>query len=346
MAKKDSNQHITLLQDIRKKIFKPVYLLMGEESYYIDMICDAIVENALREEERDFNQTILYGADIDDFAVVVNAAKRFPMMADHQLIVVKEAQNIKGIDNLSYYLQKPQMRTILVICHKNGILKNKKIVSGIEKIGVVYESKKLYDNQLPAFINTYVTARKLSIDPKAVSMMADFVGNDLSRLSGELDKLTLSLPEGSMRITPELVERNVGISKDYNNYELLNAVITRNVSKAARIVQHFEQNPKNNPLVVTISVLFNFFANLMLCYFAADKSEDGIIRELNLRSSYQSRDYLTAMRSYNAFKCIDIIALIRQYDARSKGIGSGASSNDGDLLRELVLKIMYTPYQK
>lgn len=346
MAKKDSNQHIALLQDIRKKIFKPVYLLMGEESYYIDMICDAIVENALREEERDFNQTILYGADIDDFAVVVNAAKRFPMMADHQLIVVKEAQNIKGIDNLSYYLQKPQMRTILVICHKNGILKNKKIVSGIEKIGVVYESKKLYDNQLPAFINTYVTARKLSIDPKAVSMMADFVGNDLSRLSGELDKLTLSLPEGSMRITPELVERNVGISKDYNNYELLNAVITRNVSKAARIVQHFEQNPKNNPLVVTISVLFNFFANLMLCYFAADKSEDGIIRELNLRSSYQSRDYLTAMRSYNAFKCIDIIALIRQYDARSKGIGSGASSNDGDLLRELVLKIMYTPYQK
>lgn len=310
------------------------------------MICDAIIENALKEEERDFNQTILYGADIDDFAVVVNAAKRFPMMADHQLIVVKEAQNIRGIDNLSYYLQKPQMRTILVICYKNGSLKNKKIVAGIEKIGVVYESKKLYDSQLPAFINTYVVAKKLSIDPKAVSMMADFVGNDLSRLSGELDKLTLSLPEGSMRITPELVERNVGISKDYNNYELLNAIVTRNVSKAARIVQYFEQNPKNNPLVVTIGVLFNFFANLMICYFAADRSEGGIAKELNLRSVYQSRDYLTAMRNYNAFKCIDIIALIRQYDARSKGIGSGASSNDGDLLKELVFKIIYTPYQK
>ena len=250
------------------------------------------------------------------------------MMAERQLIVVKEAQNIKGVDNLLYYLQKPLMSTILVICHKNGSLKNKKVVAGIEKIGVVYESKKLYDNQLPAFINNYVVAKKLSIDPKAASMMADFVGNDLS-------------PEGSLRITPEIVERNVGISKDFNNYELLNAIITRNILKATQIIQYFEQNPKNNPLVVTISVLFNFFSNLMLCYFSTDKSENGIMNELNLRSSFQSRDYLTAMRAYNAFKCIDIIALIRQYDARSKGIGSGASSNDGDLLKELVFKIMH-----
>lgn len=177
-------------------------------------------------------------------------------------------------------------------------------------------------------------------------MLADFVGNDLSRLSGELDKLAISLPEGSMRITPEAVEQNVGISKDYNNYELLNAIVTHNVPKAARIVNHFEQNPKNNPLVVTISVLFNFFANLLLCFFSADRSDNGIAKELNLRFPSQARDYLTAMRVYNAFKCIDIIALIRQYDARSKGIGSGASSNDGDLLRELVFKILYSPYQK
>ena len=327
MAKKDTNQHLAILQDIRNKVFKPVYLLMGEESYYIDLICETIIENALKDSERDFNQTILYGADIDDFAIVVNAAKRFPM--------------IKGVDNLLYYLQKPLMSTILVICHKNGSLKNKKVVAGIEKIGVVYESKKLYDNQLPAFINNYVVAKKLSIDPKAASMMADFVGNDLSRLSNELDKLSISLPEGSLRITPEIVERNVGISKDFNNYELLNAIITRNILKATQIIQYFEQNPKNNPLVVTISVLFNFFSNLMLCYFSTDKSENGIMNELNLRSSFQSRDYLTAMRAYNAYKCIDIIALIRQYDARSKGIGSGASSNDGDLLKELVFKIMH-----
>lgn len=341
MAKKDNNQHVAILQDIRERRFKPVYLLMGDESYYIDLICDAIIANALNETERDFNQTILYGADVDDFALVVNAAKRFPMMAERQLIVVKEAQNIKGIDNLSYYLQKPLMSTILVICYKNGTLRNKKIIAGIESIGVVYESKKLYDNQLPAFINNYVAAKSLSIEPKAVSMLADFVGNDLSRLSGELDKLAISLPEGSMRITPETVERNVGISKDFNNYELLNAIISRNASKVAQIVQYFEHNPKNNPLVVTISVLFNFFSNLMLCYYSPDKSENGIMKELNLRSSFQARDYLAAMRSYNAFKCIDIIALLRQYDARSKGIGSGASSNDGDLLKELVFKILY-----
>ncbi len=346
MSKKETNQHIAILQDIRNRIFKPVYLLMGDESYYIDLICDAIIENALNENERDFNQTILYGADVDDFAIVVNAAKRFPMMAEHQLIVVKEAQNIRGIDNLSYYLQKPLMSTILVICYKNGTLKNKKILAGIEKIGLVYESKKLYESQLPAFINTYVAAKKLAIDPKAVSMLADFVGNDLSRLSGELDKLAISLPEGSMRITPESVEHNVGISKDFNNYELLNAIVTRNVSKAAQIVQYFEQNPKNNPLVVTISVLFNFFSNLLLCFFATDRSENGLAKELNLRSAYQARDYTTAMRNYNAFKCIDIIDLIRRYDARSKGIGSGASSNDGDLLKELVFKILYSPYQK
>ena len=346
MAKKETNQHIAILQDIRNRIFKPVYLLMGDESYYIDLICDAIIENALNENERDFNQTILYGADVDDFAIVVNAAKRFPMMAEHQLIVVKEAQNIRGIENLSYYLQKPLMSTILVICYKNGTLKNKKILAGIEKIGLVYESKKLYESQLPAFINTYVAAKKLAIDPKAVSMLADFVGNDLSRLSGELDKLAISLPEGSMRITPESVERNVGVSKDFNNYELLNAIVTRNVSKAAQIVQYFEQNPKNNPLVVTISVLFNFFSNLLLCFFAADRSENGLVKELNLRSVYQARDYTTAMLNYNAFMCIDIIDLIRRYDARSKGIGSGASSNDGDLLKELVFKILYSPYQK
>lgn len=341
MAKKDTNQHIAILQDIRNKQFKPVYLLMGKESYYIDLICNAIIEYALQDWERDFNQTILYGADVDDFAIVVNAAKRFPMMAERQLIVVKEAQNIKGVDNLLYYLQKPLMSTILVICYKNGTLKNKKIVTGIEQIGVVYESKKLYENQLPAFINNYIAAKNLSIDPKATSMMADFIGPDLSRLSGELDKLSLSLPEGSMRITPELVERNVGISKDYNNYELLNAIVTKDVAKATRIVGYFEQNPKNNPLIVTISVLFNFFANLMLCYYSPDKSESGIMKELNLRSSFQARDYTIAMRTYNAFKCIDIIALIRLYDARSKGIGSGASSNDSDLLRELVFKIMH-----
>jgi DNA polymerase III, delta subunit len=340
MAKKDDNSHLKILQDIRNKTFAPVYFLMGDEPYYIDLICDTIVANALSESERDFNQTILYGADIEDFGIVINTAKRFPMMAQHQLVVVKEAQMIRSIENLTYYLQKPLRSTILVICYK-GSYKSKKILAEIGKVGVLYESKKLYENQLPAFISNYLAEKRMTIDPKASAMMADFIGADLNRLTGELDKLAITLPEGQTRITAESVERNIGISKDFNNFELLNAIINRNVYKANLIVRYFEQNPKNNPLVVTISVLFNFFANLMLCYFAPDKSENGLVGELKLRSAFQARDYIVAMRNYNAFKCIEIIDCIRRSDAKSKGVNSGAMSQDSDILREMVFRIMH-----
>lgn len=340
MAKKDDNSHLKILQDIRNKTFAPVYFLMGDEPYYIDLICDTIVANALSESERDFNQTILYGADIEDFGIVINTAKRFPMMAQHQLVVVKEAQMIRSIESLTYYLQKPLRSTILVICYK-GSYKSKKILAEIGKVGVLYESKKLYENQLPAFISNYLAEKRMTIDPKASAMMADFIGADLNRLTGELDKLAITLPEGQPRITAESVERNIGISKDFNNFELLNAIINRNVYKANLIVRYFEQNPKNNPLVVTISVLFNFFANLMLCYFAPDKSENGLVGELKLRSAFQARDYIVAMRNYNAFKCIEIIDCIRRSDAKSKGVNSGAMSQDSDILREMVFRIMH-----
>lgn len=340
MAKKDDNSHLKILQDIRNKTFAPVYFLMGDEPYYIDLICDTIVANALSESERDFNQTILYGADIEDFGIVINTAKRFPMMAQHQLVVVKEAQMIRSIESLTYYLQKPLRSTILVICYK-GSYKSKKILAEIGKVGVLYESKKLYENQLPAFISNYLAEKRMTIDPKASAMMADFIGADLNRLTGELDKLAITLPEGQTRITAESVERNIGISKDFNNFELLNAIINRNVYKANLIVRYFEQNPKNNPLVVTISVLFNFFANLMLCYFAPDKSENGLVGELKLRSAFQARDYIVAMRNYNAFKCIEIIDCIRRSDAKSKGVNSGAMSQGSDILREMVFRIMH-----
>ena len=340
MAKKDDNSHLKILQDIRNKTFAPVYFLMGDEPYYIDLICDTIVANALSESERDFNQTILYGADIEDFGIVINTAKRFPMMAQHQLVVVKEAQMIRSIESLTYYLQKPLRSTILVICYK-GSYKSKKILAEIGKVGVLYESKKLYENQLPAFISNYLAEKRMTIDPKASAMMADFIGADLNRLTGELDKLAITLPEGQTRITAESVERTIGISKDFNNFELLNAIINRNVYKANLIVRYFEQNPKNNPLVVTISVLFNFFANLMLCYFAPDKSENGLVGELKLRSAFQARDYIVAMRNYNAFKCIEIIDCIRRSDAKSKGVNSGAMSQDSDILREMVFRIMH-----
>ena len=341
MAKKDANLYMEILKDIRQKQFKPVYFLMGEESYFIDLITNEIIANALKDDERDFNQTIMYGADVSNYGVVVNAAKRFPMMSDRQLVVVKEAQQIAGIEMLSYYLQHPLASTVLVINHKHGTVKSKKILSEIEKAGILYESKRLYDNQLTPFINTHVANNGLTIEPKAAQMLADFIGSDLSRLTSELDKLRISMGAGQTRITPEIVERNVGISKDFNNFELLNAIITRNVYKANQIVVHFERDPRNNPLIVTISVLFGFFSNLMISYFTADKSEQGLAQELKLRSSYQARDYVTAMRNYNAYKCIDIIGLLRQYDARSKGIGVSGNTTEGELLRELVFKIIH-----
>lgn len=341
MAKKDTNLYLEILKDVRNKNFKPVYFLMGEESYFIDLITDAIIENALTDDERDFNQTIMYGADIDNYGTVVNAAKRYPMMAPRQLVVVKEAQQVANIELLSFYLKQPLASTILVINHKHGVVKGKKLLSEIEQVGVLYESKKLYDNQLPAFINNYVAASGRTIENKAMQMIADYIGSDLNRLTSELDKLRISMGEAKMRITPEDVERNIGVSKDFNNFELLNAIVTRNVFKANQIVNYFERNPKNNPFIVTISVLFGFFSNLMLAFFAADKSEQGLMQELKLRSTFQSRDYITAMRNYNAFKCIDIIALLRQYDARSKGIGATSNTTEGEMLRELVFKIMH-----
>lgn len=341
MAKKDTNLYLEILKDVRNKNFKPVYFLMGEESYFIDLITDAIIENALTDDERDFNQTIMYGADIDNYGTVVNAAKRYPMMAPRQLVVVKEAQQVANIELLSFYLKQPLESTILVINHKHGVVKGKKLLSEIEQVGVLYESKKLYDNQLPAFINNYVAASGRTIENKAMQMIADYIGSDLNRLTSELDKLRISMGEAKTRITPEDVERNIGVSKDFNNFELLNAIVTRNVFKANQIVNYFERNPKNNPFIVTISVLFGFFSNLMLAFFAADKSEQGLMQELKLRSTFQSRDYITAMRNYNAFKCIDIIALLRQYDARSKGIGATSNTTEGEMLRELVFKIMH-----
>lgn len=341
MAKKDTNLYLEILKDVRNKNFKPVYFLMGEESYFIDLITDAIIENALTDDERDFNQTIMYGADIDNYGTVVNAAKRYPMMAPRQLVVVKEAQQVANIELLSFYLKQPLASTILVINHKHGVVKGKKLLSEIEQVGVLYESKKLYDNQLPAFINNYVAASGRTIENKAMQMIADYIGSDLNRLTSELDKLRISMGEDKTRITPEDVERNIGVSKDFNNFELLNAIVTRNVFKANQIVNYFERNPKNNPFIVTISVLFGFFSNLMLAFFAADKSEQGLMQELKLRSTFQSRDYITAMRNYNAFKCIDIIALLRQYDARSKGIGATSNTTEGEMLRELVFKIMH-----
>jgi DNA polymerase-3 subunit delta len=329
-----------IARDLKNRNYKPIYYLMGEESYYIDKISEYISQTVLTDEEKEFNLTVMYGADTD-IASIINAAKRYPMMSEYQVVIVKEAQNVKDMESLVYYVQKPLPSTILVICHKHGTLdKRKKLAATIEKVGVLFESKKIKDTQLSGFITSFLKRKSVDIEPKAAEMMAEFVGTDLSRMAGELEKLVLTLPAGQMRITPEQIERNIGISKDYNNFELKNAIIARDVLKANKIIKYFDENPKTNPIHATLSVLFNFFSNLMLVYYAPDKSEQGIASMLGLKNTWQAKEYLAAARVFSGVKVMQIIGEIRYCDAQSKGVDN-VSLKDGDLLRELIFKILH-----
>lgn len=327
-------------EDIRNRRFKPVYLLMGEEPYYIDELTEMFINSVMPEEERAFNQTILYGKDTDA-SQLINLARSFPMMSEHQLIVLKEAQNLDKIEQLELYVKNPLPSTILVLNYKNGTLdKRKKLYAEISKNGQIFQSDKIPEYKIPAFINEYLREKGLKIDQKSAQMLTDYLGNDLSKITNEIDKLRIFMPQGQTQITAELIEQNIGISKDFNNFELLKALVDKNIYKVNQIADYFEKNPKNNPMIMTLSVLFNFFSNLMICYWAKDKSDKGLAAELGLRSPYQGRDYAQAIRNYNAFKCMEIISLLRTYDAKSKGVDN-VSVPDGELLKELLFKITH-----
>lgn len=329
-----------IIRELQAKQYRPVYYLMGDEAFYIDKIADYIIDNVLNDTEKEFNQTILYGADVDA-ATIINAAKRYPMMSEYQVIVVKEAQAVHNMEELVFYLQKPLKSTILVLCHKHGSLdKRKKLAAEIEKVGVLYESKKLKEAQLPSFIAAYIKQKGFDIDQKATAMLAEFVGTDLSRLVGEMEKLIITSSKNSTKITPEQIEKNIGISKDYNNFELRSALVEKDVLKANKIVKYFEENPKTNPIQMTLSLLFGFYSNLMMAYYAPEKSEQGIATFLGLKSPWQAREYMAAMRKYSGIKTMQIISEIRTTDAKSKGV-ENSSLSDGDLLRELVFKILH-----
>ena len=264
MAKEITYEEIA--RDLKNRIYKPVYYLMGEETYYIDKISEYIAQTVLTDEEKEFNLTVMYGADTE-VATIINAAKRYPMMSEYQVVIVKEAQSVKKMEELSFYLQKPLQSTILVLCHKHGTIdRRKKLAAEIEKVGVLFESKKIKDAQLPGFIASYLKRKSVDIEPKASEMMAEFVGTDLSRMAGELEKLVITLPQGTRRVTPEHIEKNIGISKDYNVYELRAALVAKDVLKANTIIHFFAQNPKANPIQQTLGGLFGFFSNLMLAY--------------------------------------------------------------------------------
>lgn len=329
-----------IVTEIKARKYRPVYLFMGDEPYYIDELTSMLTETVLPEEERDFNQSILYGMETNVTAVIT-MARSYPMMSDHQLIVIKEAQNLSKIEELEVYVKNPLKSTILVLNYKGGSLdKRKKLYAEIDKNGAIFESKKIPEYKIPAFITSYILSKGLSIDQKSAQMLSDYLGNDLSKLTNEIAKLLIAIPPGQMRITADLIEENIGISKDFNNFELLNAIINRNIFKVNQIADYFEKNPKNNPMIMTMSVLFNFFSNLMICYWAKNKTEQGLATELGLRNPYQAKDYVIALKNYNAFKCMEIIGLLRIYDAKSKGVDNN-SAPDGELLKELLYKITH-----
>lgn len=342
MAEKhNANSFESIMKDLSERKFSPVYLLMGDEPYYIDKIADYITNNAIKEEERDFNQIVLYGVDSTP-TQIMDAAHAVPMMAEYQVIIVREAQLLKGIEALEKYLRNPIKTTILVICYKKEAARTKKgWIAEAEKNGVVFESKKIRDYALPALITSYLKTRKMEIDQKACMMIADSIGADLNRVVSELDKLFIAMPEDMKCITPEFVEQKIGISKDYNVFELRDAIIRKDVLKANRIVKYFDKNPKAANLHSIIPQLFSFFQNLMLAHYCPDsKNEEGIAEWLELRGKWAARDYVTAMRAYNATKTMYIIQKLRTVSAKSNGLDRGNAS-EGELMQELVFFILH-----
>lgn len=330
-----------IMQDLKNRNFAPFYLLMGEESYYIDTISDYIASHVLLPEECDFNQTICFGSDVTAVQVT-DMAKRYPMMAEFQVIIVKEAQNIRSLEALEGYLKKTVKSTILVWCHKNGKIDTRKKVIGLaQAMGVVFESKKLRDYQLPEFIQNYLKSKKATIDPKSCQMIANHIGSDLSRIVSELDKILIYLPNDNRRVTPDIVEKEIGVSKDFNAFELRNAIVSKDIFKANQIIKYFDNNPKAGSLYSFLPLLFSFFQNLMILHYTPNKSsEQDIARALDLNSTWGIKDLITGLKNYSARKTMDIISKIREVDGKSKGLDN-PYTGAGELMKELIFYVLH-----
>lgn len=333
-----------ILEQLQKRQFAPVYFLQGEEPYYIDLISDYIEEHALQEHEKGFNQVVIYGKDVD-VATVLLQAKRYPMMSDRSVVIVKEAQSIldiekeEGMKQLEAYLQHPLPSTILVFCYKHKSLDGRKsLAKAVSKQAVLLTTKKMYDNQVPAWVNSYLKQKNTRATPQAVLLLSEYIGADLSRLANEIDKLLLNLKPGAT-IDERVVQENVGISKEYNIFELQSALIARDALKVHRIIQYFEANPKNNPLIPNLSLLFAFFTKLLSLHTAADKSEGGVRKSLGNRG-FLVKEYMQALRVFPLQRCVDIIHFVRVADLQVKGI-TGGDMSEAAILRELAFKILH-----
>ncbi|QQL48426.1 DNA polymerase III subunit delta [Mucilaginibacter ginkgonis] len=335
-----------ILKDLKSRKFKPVYLLHGEEPYFIDVVSNYVEHNILPDAEKGFNQSVFYGKDTD-IMTVLGAAKRYPMMADYQVVLVKEAQDMKwgkedddkkGINPLLSYLDNPLPSTILVFCYKYGKFdKRKKAYKAIDKNGLIFESAALYDNKLPAWIKGYVTSKSYKIAPQASAMLAEYLGNDLSKIANELDKLMLNIAAGQ-EISLKEIQDNIGISKEYNVFELQTALARKDVFKANQIINYFDANQKANPIVVVLANLNTFFTKILQVHYLKDKSQNGIARELGINPFF-AKDYEAAARSFDYGKTMNIISLLRECDLRSKGVDGGAPH--GELMKEMLFKILH-----
>ncbi|HUX94309.1 MAG TPA: DNA polymerase III subunit delta [Bacteroidales bacterium] len=328
-----------ILSDLKKRIFKTVYFLAGEEPYFIDIISDYIEDKVLSEADKSFNQIIIYGDDTS-IAAIIDTARRFPMMSSHQVVIVKEAQSLKKIEDLASYLDAPLQSTILVFCYKYKSLdKRTKLYKLLESKAVYFESPRLRDYQIPAWIENFLMKRGIKTEPAASAMLTEYLGTDLHKIANELEKLIITLPASKPIITNVLIEKNIGISKDYNNFELQKAVGEKNILKANMIVRYFGDNPKDNPLTLTIASLFSFFSKLLTYHYLADKTKNNVAAALKVNPFFV-KDYESAANKYNARKTVQTISLLRTFDMKSKGYGD-AGTEPGDLLKELIYRILH-----
>lgn len=327
-----------IFADLKNRIFYPIYLLFGEEPYFIDQLSDSIEANVLTEMEKEFNQTILYGKDLKA-AEILSMARRYPMMANYQLLIVKEAQDLDDIEDFAAYAENPVKTTILVLCYKYGkIDKRKKLSKAVDKNGVLFESARIYDSKIPDWIHSYVGRLGYSITEKAPFMLLEFLGNDLSKIVNEIGKLSINLPTGS-KITEEYIERNIGISKDFNVFELQKALGARDAFKANQIILYFAANPRENPLVKVIPILFAFFSKVLIYHTLEDKSRNNAAAALSVNPFFLN-DYQQAAKNFPLARVTQVISILREYDLRSKGVDNG-SATDGELMKEMVYRIIH-----
>ena len=328
-----------IISDLKNRIFKPVYFLAGEEPYYIDLISDYIEDKVLPEADKSFNQIILYGEETS-IPAIIDTARRFPMMATHQVIIVKEAQSLRKLDDLVIYLEKPLLSTILVLCYKyRTIDKRTKLFRMLEKHDAYFESPRIRDYLIPGWIERYLMAKGIKTDPNASAMLTEYLGTDLHKIVNELEKLIITLPAEKPVITTGLIEENIGISKDCNNFELQKAIGEKSIIRANMIVHHFANNTKDNPITLTIASLFGFFTKLLTFHYLTDKSKNNVAAVLRINPFFV-KEYELAASKYNVSSTVKIISLLRTYDLKSKGYGDPGTDH-GELLKELVFKILH-----